>query len=173
VTNDGERSLRRVEDLRYGLVASTVLGFDPRRDDVEKRQTFRLVLAIIGAFNDIAIDEPRVSNCSLRVNHFDVFQHLVVVGFRFTRGQSIRDVLVRIGHIAIHGAVVESSFIAASKDGGVVTVAGAVELRRTLIPFILVGVRVTLIEITDDCLNLQRVHDRLLEQFSSCARVRR
>ena len=136
------------------------------------------MFAIIGAFNNVAIDKPRVSNSSLRVDNFDVFQHRVVVGLavglRFTRDQGSRDVLVHFRDITrLQGAVVGPSLVAARKDGGVVAVAGAVKLRRTLVPFILVVVFVALIEIADDRLHLQRVHDGLFEQFRSRARVRR
>ena len=65
------------------------------------------------------------------------------------------------------GAVVGRSLVAARKDGGVVTVAGAVKLRRTLVPFILFVVRVALIEIADDRLHLQRVHDGLFSSSGS------
>ena len=132
------------------------------------------MFAIIGAFNNVAIDKPRVSNSSLRVDNFDVFQHRVVVGHSITRGQGSRDGTVRFrDSTRLQGAVVGRSLVAARKDGGVVTVAGAVKLRRTLVPFILVVARVALIEIADDRLHLQRVHDGLFEQFRSCARVRR
>ena len=135
------------------------------------------MFAIIGAFNNVAIDKPRVSNSSLRVDNFDVFQHRVVVGLAgslsFTQDQGSRDVLVRFRDITEQGAVVGTSLVAARKDGGVVAVAGAVKLRRTLVPFVQVVVLVALIEIADDRLHLQRVHDGLFEQFRSRARVRR
>ena len=111
---------------------------------LEKCQTFRLMLAIFGALNDIAIDKPRVSNGRLRVNHFDLLQHFVVVSFRWSIGQSIgqrfRDVRVRFSDI-IPGTVVGSSLVAASKDGRAVAIFGAVKFCRTLVPFFLVGVQ--------------------------------